>query len=223
MIEESRKSAFSLGITGLLQGSRAFGRSVDDTLLRARTTVVRMCLVEWAERTAEDLLSNVGTRLIHVRRAAYQARKVASTVPPQDRELLIATALVHDIGYAPDLAKTGFHPLDGARWLRDQGRDERLVCLVAHHTGALFEARRRGLSDQLAAFPREESATADALWYADLTSGPTGHATTFEARVTEILTRYPPGSVVHESISAARPTLAAAVGRTRKRLAVYPR
>src|SRR5699024_5993962 len=86
-----------------------------------------------------------------------------------------------------------------------------------------FEARRRGLSDQLAAFPREESATADALWYADLTSGPTGRATTFEARVTEILTRYPPGSVVHESISAARPTLAAAVGRTRTRLAAHPR
>ena len=182
-----------------------------------------MCLAEWAERTAEDLLSNVGTRLAHVRRAAHQARKVASTVPPQDRELLIAAALVHDIGYAPGLAKTGFHPLDGAHWLRDQGADERLVCLVAHHTGAFFEARRRGLSDRLAAFAREESATADALWYADLTSGPTGHAITFEARVAEILTRYPPGSVVHESICAARPALAAAVHRTRKRMTTYPR
>lgn len=182
-----------------------------------------MCLVEWAKRTAEDLLSNVGTRLAHVRRAAHQAHKVTSSVPPQDRGLLVAAALVHDIGYAPGLSETGFHPLDGARWLRDQGAEERLVCLVAHHTGALFEAKRRGLSDQLAAFPREESATADALWYADLTSGPTGHATTFEARVTEILTRYPPDSVVHESISAARPALAAAVHRTRQRLTVYPR
>lgn len=98
-----------------------------------------------------------------------------------------------------------------------------MVCLVAHHTGALFEAERRGLADQLSVFAREESATADALWYADLTSGPTGRATTFEARVEDILARYEPGSVVHESISAARPTLTNAVRKTRERLTAYPR
>ncbi|WP_221442539.1 HD domain-containing protein [Nocardiopsis algeriensis] len=153
----------------------------------------------------------------------HTARQAAPAVPPEDRELLIATALVHDIGYAPSLARSGFHPLDGARWLQAQGADERMVCLVAHHTGALFEAERRGLADQLSVFAREESATSDALWYADLTSGPTGCATTFEARVEEILTRYAPGSVVHESISAARLTLAGAVRRTRERLTAYPR
>ena len=182
-----------------------------------------MRLVEWAEQTATELLSSVGTRLPHVRRAAQQARQAAPAVPGQDRELLVAAAFVHDIGYAPSLAKTGFHPLDGACWLRDQGLDERLVCLVAHHTGALYEAERRGLTERLGSFAREESAVADALWYADLTSGPTGHATTFEARVAEILTRYAPGSVVHGSIRAARPALAAAVRRTQERMATYPR
>ncbi|USY17457.1 HD domain-containing protein [Nocardiopsis exhalans] len=182
-----------------------------------------MRIVEWAERTAEALLSNVGTRLAHVRCAARRAGHAAPALPVQDRELLVAAALVHDIGYAPPLVNTGFHPLDGARWLRDQGADDRLVCLVAHHTGAAFEAERRGLSDQLKAYTREESATADALWYADLTSGPAGEATTFEERVNEILTRYEPGSVVHESVTAARPFLAAAVERTKERLAAYPR
>ncbi|GAB3698599.1 phosphohydrolase [Nocardiopsis oceani] len=118
---------------------------------------------------------------------------------------------------------TGFHPIDGALWLRDQGADERLVCLVAHHTGAFFEAELRGLSQYLEAFSREESATADALWYADLTSGPDGRPSTFEARVAEILTRYEPGSVVHESVSEARPALSAAVHRTLERLADHPR
>ncbi|WP_223839019.1 phosphohydrolase [Nocardiopsis deserti] len=116
-----------------------------------------------------------------------------------------AAAPVHDIGYTPSLTKTGFHPFDRARWLREQGTDERLVCLVAHHTGVKYEERGRGLADQLDAFPREMSTAAKALWYKDLTSGPTGQPTTFEARLEEILTCYAPGSVVHESITEARP------------------
>jgi hypothetical protein len=29
--------------------------------------------------------------------------------------MLVAAAILHDVGYAPDLATTGFHPLDAAR------------------------------------------------------------------------------------------------------------
>jgi hypothetical protein len=35
------------------------------------------------------------------------------TVPAADRPVLIAAAWLHDIGYAPGLPETGFHPLDG--------------------------------------------------------------------------------------------------------------
>jgi len=41
---------------------------------------------------------------------------------------------------------------------------------------ATFEAEERGLADELAAWPREESAVADALWMADMTTGPRGEA-----------------------------------------------
>ncbi|GHD23195.1 metal-dependent phosphohydrolase, HD subdomain protein [Nocardiopsis kunsanensis] len=178
-----------------------------------------MELTRWAAGVSGDLLRDVGTRWPHVQRAAQQARSVAHTVLPEDRELLVAAALLHDIGYAPAIAHTGFHPLDGARWLRDQGVDERLVCLVAHHTGALIEAERRGLRAELEVFPFVASEIADALWYADLTSSPTGDAVDVDTRLDEILVRYSPGSVVFDSITQARPILEAAVHRVEGQLA----
>ncbi|MEU1246116.1 hypothetical protein [Micromonospora arida] len=42
---------------------------------------------------------------------------VAATVG-DDAALLEAPAILHDVGYAPHLAKTGFHPLDGAVYLK---------------------------------------------------------------------------------------------------------
>jgi HD superfamily phosphodiesterase len=44
-----------------------------------------------------------------------QARRVFATVPAADADLLVLAALLHDIGYAPTLRRTGFHPIDGGR------------------------------------------------------------------------------------------------------------
>jgi hypothetical protein len=41
----------------------------------------------------------------------------------------MSAVLLHDIGYAPDLVITGFHPLDGARFLRGIGGSDQLVNL----------------------------------------------------------------------------------------------
>jgi HD superfamily phosphodiesterase len=49
----------------------------------------------------------------------------------EDATLLLAAALLHDVGYAPDIAHTGFHPLDGAWYLREVGAPDRLTALVA--------------------------------------------------------------------------------------------
>ena len=57
--------------------------------------------------------------------------------------LLVAAAWLHDIGYAPTLAATVFHPLDGARHLRALGH-ERLARLVAYHSSARWEAEALG-------------------------------------------------------------------------------
>ena len=64
----------------------------------------------------------------------------------------MAAACWHDLGYAPELVVTGFHPLDGARFLAREGYPARLCALVAHHSAAMFEAEERGLADELAAW-----------------------------------------------------------------------
>src|SRR5260370_21893416 len=93
---------------------------------------------EWAAQTARKLLQDqLPVRWAHTRRVAAQARTL-SPIIGADADLLEAAAWLHDIGYSPRLVRTGFHPLDGARFLRDsEGADDLLCCLVAHHTCAI--------------------------------------------------------------------------------------
>jgi HD domain len=108
------------------------------------------------------LLADLGLRWLHVRGVARQAQRVSQALDRVDRPYLVAAAWLHDIGYAPGLPATAFHPLDGARHVRFLGQ-ERLARLVAYHSSARWEAEDLGLADELAAFPREDSATSDAL------------------------------------------------------------
>jgi hypothetical protein len=148
-----------------------------------------------AEELAREYLAvQLPIRWERVQGVGRKARSVGGALGA-DAGLLEAAGWLHDIGYSPGLVDTGFHPLDGARFLREQGVDERLVCLVAHHTCALVEAGERGLADVLASeFECEESTTADLLWYCDLTVGPSGQALTVEGRLTEIHSRYGAGT-----------------------------
>ena len=43
----------------------------------------------------------------------------------ENAELLVAAAVLHDVGYAPTVALTGFHPLDDARYLAGLGASDR--------------------------------------------------------------------------------------------------
>jgi hypothetical protein len=141
-----------------------------------------------------------------------------------DAELLEAAAVLHDIGYAPAIALTGFHPLDGARFLRDQeGADERVVRvvrLVAHHSCALLEAEERGLRPELEGeFELERPDLVDALLYCDVTTTPDGTQTTPADRLEEIVRRYGPDTIVGRFIQRAAPEMHAAAKRVEDRLA----
>jgi putative nucleotidyltransferase with HDIG domain len=172
-----------------------------------------------APSIAEELLGGETMRFHHSTGVAVAAARASAAVPREDVDLLVAAAWLHDVGYAASLNDTGFHPLDGARYLRRVGAPERLCRLVAHHTGARVEAASRGLIDTLMEeFPPETSETADALTYADLTTGPDGSPLSALERVMEILVRYPPNHVVHESIQRARPELLEIAARVDARL-----
>jgi hypothetical protein len=125
---------------------------------------------------------------------------------PSDAKVLIAAAYLHDIGYAPKLASTGFHPLDGALHLQALGY-KRLAGLVAHHTGAQYEARLRGLESALAKFNDEDSLISAALAYCDLVTGPCGERMIPAQRLADVEVRYGDGSSVTRGLRAAWPEL----------------
>src|SRR5205807_48887 len=106
----------------------------------------------WAAAEARRLLEPLGRRWLHTAAVAQKAEGIANHLPRDDARDLVAAAYLHDVGYAPGLKSTGFHPLDGARFIRAEGGMERVANLVAYHSAAQFEAEARGLLDQLAEF-----------------------------------------------------------------------
>jgi HD domain len=159
----------------------------------------------WARDLAGQLLAEpLPIRWAHVQGVARAAESISHIVG-DDASLLISAAWLHDVGYAPAVAKTGLHQLDGARHLRDAEHADNLLCrLVANHSYAVVEAGNRGLADELTGeFPRVDGLISDALTYCDMTTSPTGEAVDVESRLGEILSRYGEGNVVAESIRVA--------------------
>ncbi|MFD7443990.1 HD domain-containing protein [Streptomyces sp. NPDC059909] len=174
--------------------------------------------VGWAYELAGELLrESLPRRWAHTQGVAGCARRLAPLLR-EKAGLLEAAAVLHDIGYAPNLVATGFHPLDGARYLRNvHGADERVVRLVANHSFALLEAKERGLHDELAGdFPLlGDPPLVDALVHCDMTTTPDGGRTTSQERVGEILSRYGEDSVVGRFIRRAAPSIHGSVDRVR--------
>jgi predicted hydrolase (HD superfamily) len=171
--------------------------------------------VLWSQQLAEQLLADpLPRRWAHTQGVGRKAESIAHIVG-DDADLLVCSAWLHDIGYAPTLVKTGLHALDGARYLRDVGQADPRVCsLVAYHSCAHIEARNRGLEDELdSEFRPVGGLLADALIYCDMTTTPDGGPVDVEKRLSEILSRYGPGEVVTESITEATPQI---VGSARR-------
>lgn len=165
---------------------------------------------------AAERLGDVGRRWRHVQAVGQLAESLAVRgIVSAD---VLAAAWLHDLGYAPSVARTGFHPLDGARFLRDRGFPDEVVGLVAHHTGARFEAVQRGLLDEFLELPAPASDELDALTLLDLVVGPNGELRTPEGRIEEILTRYGAEDPVHRAVARSRSSLLASAERARARL-----
>ena len=169
-----------------------------------------------AVRLAHDLLAvALPRRLLHVSQVASEAERRGHRLPADERRLVICAGWLHDIGYAPAIAKTGFHPLDGARFLREEGWPAGICSLVAYHTGAIVEANHRGLAADLAGeFEDQPGIVRDVLWAADATTGPSGQGFTLAERIAEIGQRYGAEHLVSRCMGELQPQLQAAILRS---------
>jgi hypothetical protein len=174
----------------------------------------------WA--TAGDLLATaLPRRWAHSQGVCCRARAVGPHVVEDDNEVLLAqAAILHDVGYSPSIALTGFHALDGARYLESRAFDERLVGLVAHHSCARVEAEIRDLKDKLSEFAEGPADLTDALTFCDMTVSPEGRPVAVDERIAEVVARYGPDSVVGRFMQRAAPDLRAAAGRVAAHLEV---
>jgi HD domain len=175
----------------------------------------------WAEALARNLLEDtLPRRWAHVQGVAARARSLAPAFTA-DKELLEAVAWLHDIGYLPELASTGLHGLDGARYLRDVQHADPMLCrLVAHHSCAIIEAEERGLADVLRReFAAPPQPLADALTCCDMTTSPDGEPMNVDRRLAEIHHRYGSEHLVSRSIRRATPMILKAVDQVNARTA----
>jgi putative nucleotidyltransferase with HDIG domain len=185
---------------------------------RASAYSGRVFADEARELARRSLAEELPRRWAHVCGVAAKAETVAVELA-LPRDILVTAAWLHDIGYAADVKRTGFHPLDGARYLRSLGVDERVVTLVAHHSCASVEADERGLEAQLhGEFPVEQGVLADALIFCDMTTGPSGEHFAVEQRLAEIRCRYGPEDIVTKFVERASGDIGAAVRRTEERM-----
>lgn len=160
--------------------------------------------VERGRAIAQPLVGPLGRRWGHTVQVARRAEDlVAAGADPA----VALAAWLHDIGYAPSVASTDLHALDGARHLSALGAPREVVSLVAYHTGAEFEAVERGLASELRAFDRPDQAALDALTLADLTTDPAGGVVAVDERLAEIIQRYPADHPVHRAIEKSSPYL----------------
>src|SRR5262249_58133784 len=117
----------------------------------------------------------------------------------------------------------GFHPLDGALFLRQEGWPEGVCALVAHHSGSRFVARVLALDDRLREFAFIEDPLSDALTVADNTAGPKGTIMAVEERLREKRRGHGPGPPYARAHPARDDYIRAAHRRVTNRLATLYR
>lgn len=163
----------------------------------------------------DDLLLNLtDQRQVHSRAVGRKAASLAMLVRAHLRADLVIAATLHDIGYGHPTS--GFHPIDGARFLADNGFSKVVCHLVAHHSASSLEAEERGLDGDLFrefGISRDTANSAGierahaVLWYADLTTSPDGEDVDVKDRLNEICARYGPNDPVTRFVERSREIL----------------
>jgi HD superfamily phosphodiesterase len=161
-----------------------------------------------AERFVREAFADQPARLSHIlvitERAERSAREIAVRHPGLrlDAPTVRCAALVHDIGYLDRAKRTGFHPVDGYRFLYEHGA-EALARRIVGHSSSPEEA---GLLGLLLPEPLDDLA-ARLVTYWDMQVKQGGEIVGYEERYRDILGRYGEDSVVGQAHRLARPRI----------------
>lgn len=148
-----------------------------------------MDVSEACELARRLLADDLPQRWNHVQGVARRAELFADQLPSW--KILKAAAYLHDIGYARPAFDTGYHQLDGARYLRRLGCDESIINLVGNHSEAALQAEALGLGPDLAAeVPMDESLPHRQLHFCDLTTSLDGAPISVDERLADLRFRH---------------------------------
>lgn len=140
----------------------------------------------------EGAFSCAPQRFRHVhsvwRRAADLRHVGPAWLEPPASDRLELAALLHDVGRALDPDDTEPHGFVGARLLDSLGLHD-VAPLVAHHSGARFEAAARGMSDR-DWWSADEPDLLAMLTFLDRTTSANGDTVSLDRRRHDIAMRY---------------------------------
>ncbi len=147
-------------------------------------------------RALDSLFADQLPRLAHMRDAASFAVDFAESfsLPAEHAALLSRSALLHDVGYASELRRFDYHPLDGALFLAEQEEHPWVVEGVLRHSWA---GRKAGLDSAVSEQYAQRTPVSEADWLvravtvADWRSAGVGGRVSFARRFQDIATRNP--------------------------------
>ncbi len=144
----------------------------------------------------DRLFADHQPRLAHMRDSAAFANDLAHSFSlfAEAGDLLTKAALLHDVGYAPTLHRFGYHPLDGALFLEEQGEHPWIVEGVLRHSWA---GKKAGLDPDVTASYARRPPLSEADWLvravtvADWRAAGVGGRVSFARRFQDIAIRNP--------------------------------
>lgn len=155
----------------------------------------------------EEAFSSTPHRFLHLQTVWQRAVELRTLglpwLEPAMSDRLELAALLHDIGRALDPDDTEPHGFVGARLLDLLGLDD-IAPLVAHHSGARFEAAERGMAD------RDKWSTAEPdllgiLTFLDRMTSATGETVSLAQRRCDLAHRHGEGSLQLRNFDATLP------------------
>lgn len=154
----------------------------------------------------QTVFSHEPARLAHVLTVAKQVRataqQLAGSTGEPDVDVAYRSALLHDIGYAEALHDTGFHPIDGARYLQRQGYAD-IADFIICHSNSPEQALLRGLP----AISVSRHIIADLITYWDVQVTQGGKLVTYAERMQDIRNRHGEDSPVWKAHTQAEPRI----------------